>query len=86
MLKEMKVDPRQHPVLLTEPVHNTEPIREQMLQTMFEGHQVTPPYPHHTTPQRSAAQRSAAKPGLFYVFVCKIIIFRYTSHANRLRM
>jgi hypothetical protein len=62
MLKEMKVDPRQHPVLLTEPVHNTERIREQMLQTMFEGHQVTPPHLRHTTPHHTTPQSPAPVP------------------------
>eukprot|EP01052_Picozoa_sp_SAG31_P023105 SAG31_NODE_1878_length_7006_cov_19.371652_4_plen_470_part_00 len=40
LLHEMRIDPRQHPVLLTEPTHNTDGIRERMMQTMFEMHQV----------------------------------------------
>ena len=39
-LSELKVDPRNHPVLLTEPVLNTEAIREQMCQTIFESHHI----------------------------------------------
>jgi len=38
LVDRLKVDPRQHPVLLTEPVHNTRSIRERMVSTMFEQH------------------------------------------------
>ena len=40
LLSELRVDPQQHPVLLSEPVHNTREARERAATTMFETHSV----------------------------------------------
>eukprot|EP01047_Picozoa_sp_COSAG01_P009218 COSAG01_NODE_375_length_17945_cov_175.968284_11_plen_413_part_00 len=40
MLMGVGVDPRQHPVLLSEPVHTTAELREKTATAMFEGHRV----------------------------------------------
>eukprot|EP01050_Picozoa_sp_SAG11_P026805 SAG11_NODE_6552_length_1290_cov_0.718724_3_plen_100_part_01 len=35
----LRVDPREHPLVLSEPTHNTPAIREKMVQLMFETNQ-----------------------------------------------